>query len=110
MTATVLKRECAYGTMPAIGAAPNLVSRVLGPEAALLWALALAPGLLLVTWVAGRLGDAVVAGPFNLPVELTIASYALTAGGLLTSVLVTFVPPMRCIRRLDVAVATKTLA
>lgn len=110
MTVTVLEREREYGTMRAIGARPALIARVLGTEAALLWALALAPGLLVGTWVAGRLGDAVAAGLFDLPVELTTASYAVTAGGLLATVLVALVPPIRRIRRLDLAAATKTLA
>ena len=110
MTVTVLEREREYGTMRAIGARPALVARVLGTEAALLWALALVPGLLVGTWVAERLGDAVAAGLFDLPVELTTWSYAATAVGLLATVLVALVPPMRRIRRLDLAAATKTLA
>lgn len=110
MTVTVLEREREYATMRAIGARPGLVARTLGTEATLLWALALAPGLLLGTWLAGRLADAVAAGLFDLPVELTTTSYLLTAGGLLVTILVALAPPLRRIRRLDLAAATKTLA
>ncbi len=110
MTVTVLEREREYATMRAIGARPGLVARILGTEAALLWALALVPGLLLGTWLAGRLADAVAAGLFDLPVELTTTSYLLTAGGLLLTILIALAPPMRRIRRLDLAAATKTLA
>lgn len=109
MTVTVLEREREYATMRAIGARSGLVARILGTEAVLLWALALVPGVLLGTWLAGRLADAVAAGLFDLPVELTAGSYLVTTGGVLAAIVLALVPPLRRIRRLDLAAATKTL-
>ena len=110
MTINVLEREREYGTMRAIGARPLLVARLLATEAVALWALALAPGLLVGTWVARRLGEAVAADLFVLPVRISTASYLTTAAGILAVVLLALVVPVRRIRRLDLAAATKTLA
>ena len=110
MTINVLEREREYGTMRAIGARPGVIARLLASEAALLWAIALLPGLLLGTWVAKQLGDAVAADLFVLPIEIQPLSYLATAGGILAITLLALVLPMRRVRHLDLASATKTLA
>lgn len=109
MTINVLEREREYATMRSIGAHPGLIARLLTTEATLLWALALAPGLLAGAWVAARLGDAIAADLFTLEVRPTTASYLFAAGGVLAIALISLALPLRRIARLDLAAATKTL-
>lgn len=110
MTINVLEREREYATMRSLGTRPAAIGRLLATEGILLWLLALAPGLVLGTWVAGRLGDAVAAGLFDLPVHITPISYLGTALGLLGVILIALVLPLRRVARLDLASSTKTLA
>ena len=110
MTINVLEREREYATMRSLGTRPASIGRLLATEGVLLWLLALAPGLALGTWVAGRLGEAVAAGLFDLPVRITPVSYLGTALGLLVVILLALGLPLRRVARLDLASATKTLA
>ena len=108
-TINVLEREREYATMRSVGAHPAAIARQLATEATALWLLALAPGLLAGTWVARRLGEAVAAGLFDLPIQLTAFSYAATAVGMLAISYAALVLPLRRVARLDLAAATKTL-
>ena len=110
MTVNVLEREREYATMRSVGARPGVIARLLTTEAALLWSLALVPGLVAGTWVARRMGDAVAADLFVLPVDIAITTYLVTSFGILVIVAAALVPPMRRVARLDLASATKTLA
>ncbi len=109
MTINVLEREREYATMRSLGARPADIGRLLVTEGTALWLLALVPGLLAGTWVAQRLGEAVAAGLFDLPIELTLTSYAATTGGILAIVVAALLLPLRRVARLDLAAATKTL-
>ena len=109
MTVNVIEREREYATMRAVGAPPALIGRLLATEATLLWAVALIPGLLVGTWLASRLGDAVAADVFTLQTRATPASYFLAGGGVLAIALGSLLLPLRRIRHLDLAEATKTL-
>lgn len=109
MTINVLEREREYATMRSLGTHPSTIGRFLAVEGIALWLLALAPGLLLGTWVAGRLGEAVAAGLFDLPVRISTVSYIGTALGILAVVLVALALPLRRVARLDLAASTKTL-
>lgn len=64
MTINLLEREREYATMRFVGTRPAAIGRLLATEATLLWLLAIVPGLLVGTWVAQRLGEAVAAGLF----------------------------------------------
>ena len=108
MTINVLEREREYATMRSLGARPASIGRLLATEGAVLWLLALAPGLILGTWVAGRLGDAVAAGLFDLPVRITRPLLG-TALGLLALTLIALALPLRRVANLDLASSTKTL-
>lgn len=108
-TVNVLEREREYATMRSLGAHPSAIARQLATEATMLWLLALVPGLLAGTWVARRLGDAVAAGLFDLPIQLTAVSYLATAAGVLAISFAALVLPLRRVARLDLAAATKTL-
>lgn len=109
-TINVLEREREYATMRSLGTQPGAIARQLAAEALLLWLLALLPGMVAGTWVARRVGDAVAAGLFDLPVELTPLSYAGTAVGILAINLAALTLPFRRIVHLDLAQSTKTLA
>lgn len=109
MTINVLEREREYATMRSLGSRPAAIGRLLAAEGIALWLLALVPGLLVGTWVARRLGEAVAAGLFDLPIELTVTSYAVTTAGILIIVLLALLLPLRRVARLDLASATKTL-
>lgn len=109
MTINVLEREREYATMRALGARPTLIARLLATEVAMLWAIALLPGLLAGTWIAARLGDAIAADLFTLEVRATTASYLLASGGVLAIALLALLLPLRRVARLDLAAATKTV-
>ena len=110
MTINVLEREREYATMRSLGTHPLAIGRFLANEGIVLWALALVPGLLLGTWVAGRLGEAVGAGLFDLPIRISTASYVGTSLGILLVLLAAIALPLRRVARLDLASSTKTLA
>lgn len=105
---TLVERGSEYVTTRSLGSRPTAIGRLVAPEGACLWLLALVPGLLAGTWVARRLGEA-VAGLLDLPIELTITSYAITTFGILAIVLTAPVLPFRRVGRLDPAVATRSL-
>jgi putative ABC transport system permease protein len=109
MTINVLEREREYATMRALGARPRVIARLLGVEAALLWAVALVPGLVAGAWIATLLADAIAADLFVLEVRATPGTYLVAGGGVLAISLLSLLLPMRRIRRTDLAVATKTL-
>lgn len=110
MTINVLEREREYATMRSLGTHPSAIGRFLTVEGIALWALALVPGLLLGTWVAGQLGEAVGAGLFDLPVHISTVSYLGTSLGILLVLLAAIALPLRRVARLDLASSTKTLA
>lgn len=109
MTINVLEREREYATMRSLGTRPSAIAGLLATEGVLLWLLASVPGCLAGTWVARRLGDAVAAGLFDLPIQISSASYATTILGILAVVLAALLLPLRRVSRLDLASATKTL-
>jgi ABC-type antimicrobial peptide transport system permease subunit len=90
-------------------ASPEYLQVTTDREGVALRLLALAPSLVLGTWVAGRLGDAVAAGLFDLPVRITSVSYLGTALGLMAVILIALALPLRRVARLDLASSTKTL-
>lgn len=109
MTINVLEREREFATMRAVGARPSLIARLLATEAAILWAIALIPGLLIGAWVGARLGDAIAADLFTLEVRATPVSYLLAVTVVLTIALLALLLPLRRVAKLDLAAATKTL-
>ena len=109
MTINVLEREREYATMRAVGARPRLIGRLLATEATLLWIVALVPGLLVGSWLAARLGDAIAADLFILDVRPSIGSYLTAAIAVLAIAIASLALPITRIRRLDLAAATKTL-
>jgi putative ABC transport system permease protein len=108
MTINILEREREYATMRTIGAPPRLIARFLFTETAVLWALAVIPGALLGTLIARRLGDAIGAGLFTLEVQPRAVTYLIAGGGVLTIALAAVIPPLRRLRRIDLAATTKT--
>ncbi len=109
MTINVLEREREYATMRAVGAQPRFIGRLLVIEAVLLWVLALVPGALIGSWVASRLGEAISADLFALPVSVSVRSYVVTVVGVLVTIMLALVLPMRRVGRLDLAASTKTI-
>ncbi len=109
MTINILEREREYATMRTIGARPRLLARFLSTEAAVLWALAVIPGCIAGTLLARRLGDAIAADLFALDVQPSAGSYLVATGGVLAIALAAVVPPLRRLRRIDLAATTKTV-
>ena len=105
---TIVERGPEYATTRSLDSRPTAIGRLVAPEGACLWFLALVPGLLAGTWVARRLGEA-VAGLLDLPIDLTITSYAITTFGILAIVLTAPVLPFRRVGRLDLGFATMRL-
>jgi ABC-type antimicrobial peptide transport system permease subunit len=95
--------------MRTIGARPRLLARFLSTEATVLWALAVIPGCIVGTLLARRLGDAIAADLFTLDVQPSAGSYVIATGGVLAIALAAVVPPLRRLRRIDLAATTKTV-
>ena len=109
MTINVLEREREYATMRSLGARPASIGRLLATEGAVLWLLALAPGLILGTWVVGRSRRRCR----RWPLRPTRAHHPLATRHrprALALTLIALALPLRRVANLDLASSTKTLA
>ena len=109
MTVNVLERQRELATMRAIGAGSRRIAAEITAENVILWLLALAPGLLLGRWVAMQMGEAFSAELFSFEIVIYPASYAITALGILLTMILGALPAIRRVNRLDLAEATKIL-
>ncbi len=110
MTVNVLEQQREIATMRSVGASHWRVAFVVLSEAFLLWLVALIPGLLLGALTAREMGQELNSDLFSLAVSASLSSYLLTAGGILAVMLISCLPAIRRMNRLNLAVATKMLA
>jgi putative ABC transport system permease protein len=109
MTVNVLERQRELATMRAIGTGGRRIAVEIVVENVILWLLALVPGLLLGRWMSQQMGAAFSAELFTFDVVIAPLSYALTAGGILLTMILATLPAVRRVNRLDLAEATKIL-
>ena len=108
-TVNVLERQRELATMRAIGSDKWRIAGNISLETALLWLLALVPGLLLGTWTAVQMGQAFSAELFEFDIHISWESYLLTSAGILLTMLLAAIPAIRRVNRLNLAEATKIL-
>jgi putative ABC transport system permease protein len=109
MTINVHERERELATMRAVGAGRSMIMRLMTVENVVLWLLALVPGLLLGRWVAMQMGGAFQSDLFAFRIVIAPTSYAITALGILVTMLLATVPAIRRVNHLNLADATKVL-
>jgi putative ABC transport system permease protein len=109
MTVNVLERQRELATMRAIGTGSARVMRQLLAENVILWLLVLLPGMVLGYWMAQQIGDTFSAEFFSFEIVINPLSYAITAAGILLTMLLATWPAARRINHLNLAEATKVL-
>jgi putative ABC transport system permease protein len=109
MTVNVLERERELATMRAVGTSRATIALLLTTESAILWLLALVPGLVLGWWVAVQMGAVFQSDLFSFRIVVAPATYAVTAIGILLTMVLAALPAIRRVNRLDLAEATKVL-
>ena len=109
MTINVLERQREFATMRAIGASGWRIARFVLVETILLWLITLIPGLLLGWWATSFLIATYNTEMFNLPAYISPYSYLWTSIGVLLIMLLSTLPAIRHINRLNLAEATKMI-
>jgi len=109
MTVNVLERQRELATMRALGASRRQLGGQLALEGFITWLLALLPGMLLGYLLAVQVGKAFSSELFNFPIVINPRTYAITAIGILLTMIVASWPAFRRISRMNLAEATKIL-
>ncbi len=109
MTINVLEREREFATMRAIGASGWRIARFALMETFLLWLIALIPGLLLGWWGNAAFVSTFSGEMFTMPAYISPTSFLWTAVGVLLTMLLSALPAIRHINRLNLAEATKMI-
>ncbi len=110
MTINVLERQREFATMRAIGASGWRIARFVVVETVLLWLITLVPGMLLGWWATVFLISTYNTEMFNLPAYISPYSYLWTSIGVLLIMLLSTLPAIRHINRLNLAEATKMIS
>ncbi len=109
MTVSVLERQRELATMRAIGAGRRRLVGQLALESLITWLLALIPGMVLGYLLAVQVGKVFSSELFNFTIVILPRTYAITALGILLTMLLASWPAFRRISRLNLAEATKIL-
>ncbi len=109
MTVNVLERERELATMRAVGASMSRLAAMLSLESAIIWLLAVVPGMAAGWYVADRMMHSFSSELFSLEAHIYFHSYVLTAAGVLVTILLASYPAIRRVGRLNLAEATKML-
>ncbi len=109
MTVNVLEQQRELATMRSVGASHRRIGALMTTENIILWALTLIPGLLMGYWVALQMGKAFESDLFTFDIIINPSSYAITAVGILLTMVLASLPAIRRINRLNLAEATKNL-
>ena len=95
--------------MRAIGTPGMRIALLMTTEGTILWLMTLVPGLVLGTLAARGMGSAFSSDLFSFQITISPASYLLTALGILATMVLSALPAIRRVNRLDLAQATKVL-
>jgi len=109
MTVNVLERQRELATMRAIGAGLGRISLLVLAESLILWLLTTPLGLFLGHWVTVQLMHQFSSELMTFQVVIAPTSYAITASGILVTMILSSLPAIRHIGRLQLAEATKIL-
>jgi putative ABC transport system permease protein len=109
MTVNVLERRREFATMKSVGAGRSRIAMLVSMESLFLWLVTLVPGLFLGWLAAKQLGAAFDSDLFVFRIIVTPMGFAITALGILATMLLAALPAIRRINRLNLAEATKIL-
>ena len=109
MTVNVLEQQREFATMRAIGTPGMRIALLMTTESAILWLITLVPGLVLGTLAARGMGSAFSSDLFSFQITISPASYLLASLGILATMILSALPAIRRVNRLDLAQATKVL-
>ncbi len=109
MTVSVLERQREYATMRAIGASGGRISWLMAMESVILWMLTLVPGLLLGWLVSYYAMSTFNSDLFVFYLTIKPMSYVLTSVGILVVMLLSALPAIRHVNRLNLAEAIKII-
>jgi putative ABC transport system permease protein len=106
----VLERERELATMRSIGTDGRRIAFLITAESVILFLITLIPGLLVGNWAAGKMGGAFQTDLFSFQMVVSARSYILSAICILLVIVISALPAIRHINRLNLAEATKTMA
>jgi putative ABC transport system permease protein len=109
MTVNVLERERELATMRSIGSSRRRIALLIITETVILFLLTLIPGLLIGSLAAGQMGNAFQTDLFSMQMVVSTRSYVLSAVCILLTIIISALPAIRHINRLNLAEATKTV-
>jgi len=110
ITVNVLERERELATMRSIGTSIFRIAWLVITETLILFLLTLIPGLLIGRSVAGQMGDSFQTDLFSFQMTISTQSYVLSVVFILLPIIVSSLPAIRHIYRMNLAEATKTIA
>ena len=109
MTVNVLERQRELATMRALGTPNGRIAALILVEVAIIWGLALVPGLLLGTWTTQEMASTFSTDLFYFKAIILERSYIITALGILLVSFIAAWPSIRHVNRLNLAEATKMI-
>ncbi len=109
MTVNVLERQRELATMRALGTPNSRIAALILVEVAVVWLLALVPGLLLGTWTMQEMASTFSTDLFYFKAVILPRSYLITAAGILLVAFIAAWPSIRHVSRLNLAEATKMI-
>lgn len=109
MTINVLERQREFATMRAIGTGGGQIARLVQLEIVFMWLVTLIPGLAIGWWANVRFTATFDSELFNFVPYIKPVTFALTAFVILLTMVLSAIPAIRHINRLDLAEATKMI-
>jgi putative ABC transport system permease protein len=109
MTVNVLERERELATMRSIGTSRRQIAYLIITESVILFLLTLIPGLFIGSAAAGQMGNAFQTDLISFQMVISPVSYVLSAICILFTIVISALPAIRRINRLNLADATKTV-
>ncbi|MFQ5793728.1 MAG: FtsX-like permease family protein [Candidatus Bipolaricaulia bacterium] len=107
VTVNVLEREREIGTMRTLGSGRRQIVGLVTVENLLIGFLSVAPGLLLGVAMAYELMGSFTNEMFTMQLKIYPWSYVIVVGGVLITILISQLPALRRLNRLDLAEVTK---
>jgi putative ABC transport system permease protein len=109
-TVNVMERERELATMRSLGTDGRRIAFMITLESLILFLITLIPGLLIGYWAAAQMGNAFQTDLFSFQMVVSARSYVLSAVCILLVIVISAIPAIRHVNRLNLAEATKTMA
>lgn len=107
ISVNIAERSVEFGTLKASGMADRTIASMIMVENLLLTAVGIVPGLIIGTWAAIELMASFDNDSFSFAVEIRPLTYAIAIVGMLLVALLSMLPGLRSVRRLDVGAVVR---